>query len=189
MTEQSPVPTEIVGRRPPMTPKASRVTVVLAVLFVLFVVVQVARGRWTGLLVFGFWAVVLVGRQALPRTVVDASGIRRPWHRRSHIHWVDVETVAEPLPGNYPVRLNLAGGSTVSLRDIPAAESAAVAALGGKQVARTVPVRPPPPRPGQRTDADIEADVARRACALAEERAAWERQNPWPRATREGEDP
>ena len=49
---------------------------------------------------------------------------------------------------------------------------------GEKQVARVVPTRLPPPRPGHRTDADIEADVARRARALAEERAALEMRYP-----------
>ena len=178
MTEQQPVPTEIVGRRPPMTRKAIRFTVLLALLLVVLFVVQVARGRWTGLLLPALWTVVLLVQRLRPPTVVNASGIRRPWRRRSRISWVEVETVAEPLPGHHPVRLNLVGASPVSLDGIPAAQSAAVAALGEKQVTRAVPMRLPPPRPGHRTDADIEADVARRARALAEERAALEMRYP-----------
>jgi len=68
---------------------------------VLFVV-QVARGRWTGLLLPAVWTVVLLVHRLRPPTVVNASGIRRPGRRRSHMSWVEIETVAEPLPGHHP---------------------------------------------------------------------------------------
>jgi hypothetical protein len=40
--------------------------------------------------------IMLAGLLLRPPTVVDQSGIRRPWRRRSFIAWTDVETVAAP---------------------------------------------------------------------------------------------
>jgi len=104
--------------------------------------------------------------------VVDQSGIRRPWRRRSFVAWTEVETVAVPQPGCYPVRLNMVDGSTVALNGIAASESAAVAAIGAKSLVRPQPIRLPAPRPAVRTCREIEADVARRAHLLAEQRGA-----------------
>ena len=104
--------------------------------------------------------------------------IHRPLRRYSHLYWSAVDTVAAPAPEFHSVRLNLVNGPTISLADIPATESAAVAALGGKRIERPLPVRLPPRSPTRRTDQDVEADVARRAKALAEERAVMEANNP-----------
>jgi hypothetical protein len=70
------------------------------------------------------------------------------------------------------VRLNMVDGSTVALNDIAANESAAVAAIGAKSLVRPQPIRLPAPRPALRTYREIEADVARRAQLLAEQRDA-----------------
>ena len=104
-------------------------------------------------------------------TVVSADGITRPWRRISVLSWDDVASVAAVAPGVYPVRLNLTGGKSLALEDIPAAESAAVAALGRKSVEpvrQLVAAARPPDR--ERNALQIEADVTRQAEVLAEQR-------------------
>lgn len=124
------------------------------------------------LLIYSFYFLVPVKHRFRRPTVVSAKGIVRPWRRTSTVSWNDVTTVAAATPGVYPVRLNLVGGRTLSLDDIPAAESRAVAALGGKSVQPakqlTAPVATHPDR--ERNAQQIEADVTRQAAVLAEQR-------------------
>ncbi len=174
-------PIRIVGRRPQLTRVARVVLAVTAVIWCALLVWDVYRQRWSGPVLVGVWLAAVLALRLRPPAVVDASGVRLPWRRRGHLSWTEVDTVAQTLPGYSFVQLNMVDGSTVSLDGIPIAQAAAVAALGGKRVAPPEPrrrsaVSPPPParRP---TDQDIEADVARRAQALAEERAAWERRS------------
>ena len=106
-----------------------------------------------------------------PPTVVSAKGIIRPWRRISVLSWDQVAWVAAVAPGVYPVRLNLTDGRSVPLEDIAVAESAAVAALGGKNVEPVKRLRAAMPHPDRpRNAVQIQADVTRQAEVLAEQR-------------------
>ena len=128
------------------------------------------RHRYEVFLLIAIFGVFQATTLFRPPTVVDASVIRRPWRRRSLVSWPEVASVAAPEPGILGVRLTLTNGKTVRLRDIPAAESALVASIGGKELLAPPPLRMPPPRAtGVRSDIEIADDVARRAKALSDE--------------------
>jgi len=171
-------PAQILGHRPQMTRRSKIWTPVAVLLMVCLLIWAIVRERWSFAVFFPAYMAILIALQARPRTVVNPTGIHRPFRRRSLILWSTVDTISAPAPEFPTVRVNLINGPTISLHDIPTGESAAVAAIGGKQIARPEPTRFPPPSPARRTDQDIEADVTRRAKALAEERAALELRNP-----------
>ncbi|WP_306828599.1 hypothetical protein [Nakamurella flavida] len=122
----------------------------------------------------GMWLIYFAGlwiyAQRSP-TVVDAAGIRRPWRLRRSVTWAEVDAVAAPQLGVEQVRLVLTTGRTLTLDDIPAEHAAEVAALGGKELRRPVPLSLPRPAPREPTDAQRAADLDRRARALADQRA------------------
>ena len=188
VTQESAAASRIVGRRSTLSRGARVLLVILLVVWCPLIAWDVYRQRYAGPLLVVVWVVALLVLRRRPPTVADASGVRLPWCRRSHISWTEVDTVAPSLPGLSLVRLNLVDGSTVSLGGIAVARSAEAAALGGKRIAAPEPRRwpsaAPPPPPRRRTDRDIEADVARRAQALAEEREGWERRETLLRGTR-----
>lgn len=145
---------------------------ILGLLYVGVVVWALSRARPDYFpLIYSFYFLVPVVQRLRRPTVVSADGITRPWRRVSVLSWRDVASVAAAAPGVYPVRLNLTGGKIVSLDDIPATESRAVAALGGKHVepARRLVATPRLPD-RQRNALQIEADVTRQAEVLAEQR-------------------
>lgn len=132
---------------------------------------------WRGATALGIVMVLLAGSllvlQMRPPTVIDAAGIRRPWRWRSRfIPWAQVDAIvsrpAATAPGSAPRVSLVAGGRPVVLDDIPADQAALVARIGDRPLRRPpTPVIPvPPPRAKQRSDVDVEADVARRAAAL-----------------------
>jgi hypothetical protein len=88
-----------------------------------------------------------------------------------HAAW-PVESVASPEPGFPWVRVNLRNQGTLSLSGIPASKAEAVAGLGQKEI--RIPPLSVRPASGEhvKTDQQVAADVARRARALADERAA-----------------
>lgn len=168
MSDSGVGPERVVGKRAPVSLKQQRILVVTAALYTAFVAWQVSQGRWTSTGAFIVW-VVWVGVIFLrPATVADREGIRRPWRRRRFVPWSEVDEVLAPQIGTHPVRLRLTSGKTLALDDIAATASAEVARIGGVRVAAPEKYRPPPARPRQPTDRDVEADVNRRAQALAE---------------------
>jgi|GEM_PF-1707855 hypothetical protein len=172
MSEPRPDRASVVGRRPSASRRLTVASGILIAVYAVLLAWDAYRHRWSSLAFAGVLIIMLARLLLWPPTVVDQSGIRRPWRRRSFVAWTDVETVAVPQPGFYPVRLNMVDGSTVALNDIAASESAAVAAIGAKSLVRPQPIRLPAPRPALRTYREIEADVARRAHLLAEQRGA-----------------
>lgn len=142
-----------------------------ALVVALGVVYGIRRGEWFFAL-YGFYPVGSLAVSWRPPTVVSADGVRRPWRRPGRVSWTDVVAVVAPQPGLSGMRLQLTSGKKMLL-DIPGDRTAAVAAIGGKEVvlpARPV-VRPAPPRaPGLRTDQHVLADVTRQAAALARQR-------------------
>ncbi len=163
----------IVGRpspnRRPINPKAMAI---LGVVYVGVLAWALSGSRPDYfVLVYSLYFLVPVIQRLRPPTVVSAQGISRPWRRISVVSWDDVASVAGVAPGVYPVRLNLTGGKSLPLDDIPAADSVAVAALGGRSVQpvkRSVAAPRYPER--ERSAMQIEADVTRQAGALAEQR-------------------
>lgn len=122
-------------------------------------------------LVYPLYFLGPVFQRLRPPTVVSTNGIVRPWRRISVVSWDDVASVAGASPGVYPARLNLTNGKSMPLEDIPAAEAAAVAALGGKSVQPVTRwVATPHHSERERSAVQIEADVTRQAQMLAEQR-------------------
>jgi hypothetical protein len=161
-----------------MTQRNKAWTIVALLIYVSLFILEVSRQRWSFVIFFPIYAAILMARYLRPPTEVNSTGIHRPLRRRSYILWDTVKTIAAPAPEFHTVRINLINGTTIALHDIPASESATVAANGGKQITPAIPVRVPPRSPTRRTDQDLEADVARRAAALAAERADLERRYP-----------
>ena len=178
MTEEQSKPARLLGHRPQMTRSIKAWTTVATLMYMGLFILEVSRQRWSFVVFFPIYAAILMARYLRPPTEVNSSGIHRPLRRRSFILWDAVGTIAAPAREFHTVRINLTNGSTIALHDIPASESATVAAIGGKRITPAIPVRVPPKRPTRRTDQDIEADVARRAAALAAERADLERRYP-----------
>lgn len=168
--EDDPAST-VVGRRPRQSTAKERIfgAVLIGAVLVYAIVSR-------HILLVGFYLFLGLIRFALhlrPPTVVSATGIRRPWRPRSVIGWSQVASVSLPVPGKFAPRLNLRSGKSVVLDDIPGDQSSVIAEIGGKELLVPPPYKPPPPSlPSQRprTDLEIEADVDRRARALAEER-------------------
>ena len=157
------------GRRPEVSRAFRRWQLVVFVLLVGWALWQWRRGEGTfTLLSLGFLIVSWV-MTARPPTVVAAGGIRRPWRIRRTVTWAEVDAVAAPQLGVEQVRLLLTTGRTLTLDDIPAEHAAEVAALGGKELRRPVPLSLPRPAPREPTDAQRTADLDRRARALAEQ--------------------
>jgi hypothetical protein len=160
----------VVGRRQRTSPKALRILLVFVVLVIAWAVIS---GRWFLLSIYAVLGLTQFLLYLRPPTVVSATGVQRPWRLRSVIGWGQVASVAAPMPGKFAPRLNLVSGKSVALDDIPADQSALVAAIGHRELLLPPPYQPPPPSlPSQRprTDLEVEADVERRARALAEER-------------------
>lgn len=176
-------PSRIVGQRwagrPPILAKGAAA----------FYVVYGAFQCWRGDVVLGCLLIVagglFVAMSVRPPTVVDATGISRPWRwRRRRIAWSEVDAIVVPPTGLEPPtapRVALrAGGRPVRLDDIAPEQAALVARIGDRPLRR-------PPVPGVattlplreklRTDSDVEADVARRAAALDRRWADLEAQN------------
>ncbi len=119
--------------------------------FPAFAVWAVVRGLVHQLSFTLVYVPVLISGLALrfrPRVVVSAGGIRRPWCLRSVIGRDDVQSVLAREPGAPFARIRLRNEKTVTLDGVSAAQSAAVAALGGKHVATAPrPALPPPTAP------------------------------------------
>lgn len=168
MTDAAPDgPAAVVGQRVVVTDR-------VRALRILAVCALTSYWMWRGRYEWLLYPAVLVALQVRvvkqPPSVVSATGIIRPWRRRSYVDWNEVESVAPPDPGRRGCMLNLANGKSLSLSDIPADQAVVIAALGGKEVrAPSLPSRPSAPnRP--RSDIEIEADVRRQAQALALQR-------------------
>lgn len=165
--------TTIVGRpsapRRPINPKAMAI---LGLGYIGVILFALSRSRPDYfVLIYPLYLLVPVFQRLRPPTVVSANGIVRPWRRLTAVSWDDVASVAGAAPGVYPVRLNLINGRSLPLEDIPAAESAAVAALGEKSVQPVKRwVATPHHSERERSATQIEADVTRQAQILAEQR-------------------
>lgn len=143
-----------------------------ALMFVLGIAYGLHSDEWL-LAIYSLYPVGTVAVRSRPPTQVTAEGVRRPWRRRGFVPWTDVASVLAPQPGLFGMRLQLTNGKKVALDDIPGDQTAAVAAIGGKDVVQ--PARPsvpsfPPRLPRARTDADVLGDVTRQAAALARQR-------------------
>lgn len=153
------------------TKRAVRFAVAAAVLYVAYVGYVISTGRFSFLLGYVIFAVRPLYEALRPPTVVSTAGISRPWCRKSFVSWIEVESVMRLELGYPSVRLLLSSGKTLVLADIPADRSADVAALGEKQVIKaTLSVPRPAPTHHEPSARDLEADVNRRADALA---AGW----------------
>ena len=113
-----------------MTRRGKIVAVAVVLLLACLIIWEIRRDRRSALIFAPTWLLISLGANMRPPTVVSATGIHRPLRRYSHLNWSAVDTVAAPAPEFHSVRLNLVNGPTISLADIPATESAAVAALG-----------------------------------------------------------
>lgn len=169
--------TTIIGGRPRPRSRIQIIALALCVLVAgLLAFRDIASGRprtfvaflWPYILLF----VISTVLRFRPPTVIDGHGIRRPWRKRAFIPWDEVRSVISPDPAFYLTRLKLEDGTTIELPGLPVARSAAIAALGHKQVTRDVPAIRPSPEPRERSAQEIEADVGRRAAALAAQREA-----------------
>jgi hypothetical protein len=165
----------IIGvRRPPMTRKTYRAVVLMGLAIVVLFVWDMMRGRWSGLIIAPVFAAPALLQALRPPTVIDAEGIRRPWRRPRMISWPEVASVLAPQLGLDWTRIRLTNGRTIDLTDVPPDRSAAVATLGGQSVVVEQQARRPALPAAPRTDREIEADVQRRAQALAAERQEME---------------
>ncbi|GAA2003088.1 hypothetical protein JL107_02390 [Nakamurella flavida] len=139
---------------------------------------MVAERGWVGLIWIVFLVPGAVQRMIRPPTLVTRTGIRRRWRRPDDLYWSAVQGVAAPQRGVPMVRLMLNSGRPVDLEDIAAEHSAAVAALGGKEVLAPPRRTPPAARGGEVGDEQRELDVERRAARLAAERAEMRAREP-----------
>ena len=162
-------PTIVHGRTQPPIRRSQVLAIAVAVVafMVLWIVVGPRDPFFVLYLLFPAGSLFVRWR---PRSVIDASGIKRPWRRPSFITWDEVASIDPPTPGVWAVHLRLASGKSVTVDDVAVAQSALVGRIGGKPMtARPVVLgRPPSQRP--RTDMEVEADVTRKAQALAEHR-------------------
>lgn len=138
-----------------------RSTAVNLFLFLAVIAWMIFLRQWFFLPVYAVIFPISIWVQRRPPTVIDRSGIRRPGRLRRRVAWSDVDAVAAPQPGVFPARLVLANGKFLKLDDIPASDTAAVAALGGKPILPATPPPTPPPRPVIPTDQEICADASR----------------------------
>lgn len=167
MSAAERVPTTVVGRRSVMSRRERTLLVTVAIFYAALVGWRLSQGEWTMTGAFLVWVAWLIVIRFRRPTQVDSSGIRRHWRLRGFVDWRDVDRVASPQPGIGSVRLWMKNGRTLTLDDVAVDRSDSVAAIGDVPVG--FPPRPtPPPRPTQRSDGEIEADVDRRARALAE---------------------
>ncbi len=159
----------VVGRR--ATSTRTSVLLLLAVIGG-FVVLALTTGRYQSPAFAG--AIVVAGAMVgafRPPTIVSAGGIRRPWRLRGVIGWGQVASVMSPTNGLPGVRLQLTSGKVVVLADISSEQTDVVASIGNKAVRPMAPARTAPSTAhGEPTAMDVEADVVRRARALADER-------------------
>jgi hypothetical protein len=96
MSEPRPGRASVVGRRPSASRRLTVGRGILIAVYAVLLAWDVYRLRWSSLAFAGVLIIMLAGLLLRPPTVVDQSGIRRPWRRRSFIAWTDVETVAAP---------------------------------------------------------------------------------------------
>lgn len=133
-----------------------------------FVLLLVKEHRWTSLVLWAVLLVFVVVRRARPPTTVDAEGIARPWRRQAFLPWSLVDHVLQP-GYEQAVRIVTTTGRTIRLDGVDASRTDEVAEIGGRPLkAESAPV--PKPIERERTQREIEADVARRAALLADER-------------------
>ena len=158
----------VVGRRASL--KRSNF-LLLAAMIGVYVVLGILTGRYQLPILAGGLLVILAIVSRRPPTTVSAGGIRRPWQTRGVIGWGEVASVVSPAVGLPGVRLELTSGKVVALTDIPSEETEAVATIGDKPIRPVrLPRTSPPAAHSEPTPMDIEADVERRAQALADER-------------------
>lgn len=128
----------------------------------------IAERRWTSVVLMAALLVFVAVRRSRPPTTVNGVGISRPWRRASLLPWALIDHVLQP-GHELSVRVVTTTGRTIRLDEIEAAMTTRVAEIGGRPVkAEVVPV--PRPIERERTQREVEADVARRAARLAEER-------------------
>lgn len=108
MTDAAPDgPAAVVGQRVVVTDR-------VRALRILAVCALTSYWMWRGRYEWLLYSAVLVALQVRvvkqPPSVVSATGIIRPWRRRSYVDWNEVESVAPPDPGRRGCMLNLANG-------------------------------------------------------------------------------
>jgi hypothetical protein len=162
------LPDIIFGNRPVLKRRHRWAIAVAGVGSLLLVTVWDARPNWTLAGIIAISLPVRVVNQLRPPTVITAAGIDRPWCRRSFLTWDSIDHVVEQSYVS-DVRVTTTEGKTLRLFGVDASLTADVAALSAR------PVRPhqiPTPRTVTKepTQREMEADVARRAAALADER-------------------
>ena len=164
-------------------PKPTRLNIVwLVTAGCLYIGWGIAKGSYQLPIMFVLLT-LFFGLQLLrPPTIVSIGGIRRPWHPRNVVAWGEVASIVIPTIGLPGVRLLLTSGKVLVLADIPSDRSEAVAAIGGKSTQRMPVPRSTPVRSAQQdpTPMEMEADVERRARALAEERRRMNTDQRWP---------
>ena len=167
VSDEAPAEAARLVGRPVMV---SRRQLILMVVLTISVVVFVVWQHQYLLLLYPAFLVVNFTRVIEQPPSVVTAGVSRPWQWRSRIDWDEVASVAAPEAGKRGSKLNLTDGKAVALLDIPADQAAAVAVIGGKEVAAPQYLQRPsiPGRP--KTDMEVEADVRRRAEALAVQR-------------------
>lgn len=174
--------TTVVGVRPKIT---RRNVVFIVAITVVYVGWGISRGHYELPIMFLIYSAGAGLYAARPSTIVSAGGIRRPWRPRGIVGWGEVASVVAPTAGLPGVRLQLTSGKVLVLNDIPSDRSEAVAAIGSKPIQRLpIPRTTPPPLSQQDpTPMQMEADVERRAQALAEEWRRMEANKPPNRRT------
>lgn len=159
-------PTRVVGRRV----RRARSDWFLLMYLVAFGGFQVWRSDWVFVGVLAALGMVTVLVRRRPPTVVDASGITRPWRWRCRfIAWAEVDALVVSSGLVQIVRVAVVGRRyPVALDDIPADQAALVAGIGNRPVRRLPApgMTAPPPREKVPTEVDRRVDVDRRAAAL-----------------------
>jgi hypothetical protein len=136
-------------------------------------VVAVLERSWFLCTYVPVWALLYLGRWWFPTVRVSAQEIRIPGRSKAErrLSWVDLDAVNAPSRFDTTTSLRMLDGRTVALPGIPADRAADVARLADKPLqARpvTVTVARPPTFTVRRSEAQHEADLARRAAALKE---------------------